>query len=58
MDEFEQLEQTIYREIQQTERAMHDANLREDTDRGMPRIEALHWVLNEILMLKRGDENE
>jgi hypothetical protein len=58
MDEFEQLEQTIYREIQRTDLAMHDANLREDADRGMPRIEALHWVLNEILVLKREDENE
>jgi carboxypeptidase T len=41
---------------QRTEKAMHDMNLREDTDRGMPRIDALNWVLNEILVLKREDE--
>jgi len=28
----------------------------EDTDRAMPRIDALNWVLNEILVLKREDE--
>lgn len=49
MDELEQLEESIFRENQRTEKAMHDANLREDTDRGMPRIDALNWVLNEIL---------
>jgi len=32
---------------------MHDVILREDTDRGMPRIDALNWVSNEILVLKR-----
>jgi hypothetical protein len=39
MDELEQLQETIFREIQRTEKAMHDTNLREDTDKGMPRIE-------------------
>jgi hypothetical protein len=56
MDELGQLEDTIFREIQRTENAMHDMNLREDTDRGMPRIDALNWVLNEILVLKMEDE--
>jgi hypothetical protein len=56
MDELEQLEQTIFDEIKRTEKAMQDTNLREDTDRGMPRIDALNWVLNEILVLKREDE--
>jgi hypothetical protein len=56
MDELEQLEETIFREIQRTEKAMHVTNLREDTDRGMPRIDALSWVLNEILVLKREEE--
>jgi hypothetical protein len=56
MDELEQLEQTIFDEINRTEKAMQDTNLREDTDRGMPRIDALNWVLNEILVLKREDE--
>ncbi|HYA82354.1 MAG TPA: hypothetical protein VEH06_02740 [Candidatus Bathyarchaeia archaeon] len=54
MDELEQLQETIFREIQRTEKAMHDTNLREDTDRG--RIDALNWVLNEILVLKREEE--
>jgi hypothetical protein len=59
MDEFlqlDQLEETIFREIRRTEKAMQDMNLREDTDRGMPRIDALNWVLNEILVLKREDQ--
>jgi hypothetical protein len=56
MYELEQLQKTIFREIQRTEKAMRDMNLREDTDRGMPRIDALNWVLNEILVLKREDE--
>jgi len=56
MDELEQLQETTFREIQRTEKAMHDTNLREDTDRGMPRIDALIWVLNEILVLKREEE--
>ena len=56
MDELEQLEQTIFDEIKRTEKAMQDTNLSEDTDRGMPRIDALNWVLDEILVLKREDE--
>ena len=58
MDELvlEELQETIFREIQRTEKAMHDATLREDTDSGMPRIDALNWVLNEILVLKREEE--
>ena len=56
MDELEQLEQAIFHEIKPTEKAMQDTNLREDTDRAMPRIDALNWVLNEILVLKREEE--
>ena len=56
MDELEQLQETIFREIQRTEKAIHDTNLREDTDRGMPRIDALNWFLNEILVLKSEQE--
>ena len=56
MDELEQLEQTIFHEIKRTEKVMQDTNVREDTDRAMPRIDALNWVLNEILVLKREDE--
>jgi len=58
MDELvlEELQETIFREIRRTEKAMHDTNLREETDRGMPRIDALNWVLNEILVLKREEE--
>jgi hypothetical protein len=37
---------------------MQDTNLREDTDRAMPRIDALNWVLNEILVLKIEDESD
>ena len=56
MDELEQLEQTIFHEIKWTEKAMQDTNLREDTDTAKPRIDALNWVLNEILVFKREDE--
>jgi len=58
MDELvlEELQETIFREIRRTEKAMQDTNLREETDRGMPRIDALNWVLNEILVLKREEE--
>ena len=56
MDELEQLQETIFGEIQRAEKAMRDTYLREDTDRGMPRIDALNWVLNEILVLKREEE--
>jgi hypothetical protein len=55
MDELEQLEEIVF-EIKRTEKAMQDMNIREDTDRAMPRIDALNWVLNEILVLKREDE--
>ena len=44
MDELEQLQETIFREIRRTEKAMQDTNLRKDTDRAMPRIDALNWV--------------
>jgi hypothetical protein len=56
MDELEQLEQTIFHEIKRTEKAMQNTNLREDTDRAMPKIDALNWVLNEILVLRREDD--
>jgi hypothetical protein len=56
MDELEQLEHTIFHEIKRTEKAMQDTNLREDTDRTMPRIETVNWVLNEILVLRSEDE--
>jgi len=56
MDELEQLQEAIFREIQRTQKAMQDMNLREDTDRAMPRIDALNWVLNEILVLKREED--
>jgi hypothetical protein len=56
MDGLEELQEAIFREIQRTEKAMHDRNLREDTDRGMPRIDALNWVLNEISVLKSEEE--
>ena len=56
MNELEHLEQTIFHEIKRTEKSYQDTNLREDTDRAMPRIDTLNWVLNEILVLKRMNE--
>jgi hypothetical protein len=46
MDELEQLEQTIFHEIKRTEKAMQDTNLREYTDKAMPRIDALNRILH------------
>jgi hypothetical protein len=52
MDYIEVLEEMIIREIEQTEKKMHSKDLREDSDRFMPKIDTLNWVLDEILSEK------
>jgi hypothetical protein len=53
MDELDELEERIIREIEQTEKEMRSKDLREESDRFMPRIDTSNWVLNEILRLER-----
>ena len=47
MDELDKLEERIIREIEQTEKQMSSKDLREDSDRFMPKIDMLNWALNE-----------
>ena len=54
MDELSQLENRIKDKIAQTKHKMHNTRERSVTDRLWPEIEALNWVLNEILVLSRG----
>ena len=51
MGYIEVLEEMIIREIEQTEK-MRSKDLREDSDRFMPKTDALNWVLDEILSEK------
>ncbi|MFY9798069.1 MAG: hypothetical protein WB988_18315 [Candidatus Nitrosopolaris sp.] len=53
MDELYESEERIIREIEQTEKEMRSKDLREESDRFMPKIDTLNWVLNEILRLER-----
>ena len=53
MDELDELEERIIREIEQKEKEMRRKDLREESDRFMPKIDTLNWVLNEILRLER-----
>lgn len=48
-----ELNERIIREIEQTEKEMRSKDLREESDRFMPKIDTLNWVLNEILRLER-----
>jgi hypothetical protein len=49
MDELDELEERIIREIEQTEKQMSSKDLLEDSDRFMPKIDMLNWALNEVL---------
>jgi hypothetical protein len=51
MDELAELEQRIKHKIAQTKDKMHKTRERMVTDHLWPEIEALNWVLNEILLL-------
>jgi hypothetical protein len=53
MDSLSEVEERIKHKIEQTEDEMDNTHERENTDRLMPKIEALNWVLNEILILDK-----
>jgi hypothetical protein len=53
MDELSELEQRIKHKIAQTKDKMHNTRERAVTDRLLPEIETLNWVLNEILVVNR-----
>jgi hypothetical protein len=51
MDYLAEVEERIKHKIEQIEEEMDNTHERENTDRLMPKIETLNWVLNEILVL-------
>ena len=55
MDELEELEEMVIRQIEETEEEMRNKDIRQDSDKSMPKIDTLNWVLNEILQLERED---
>jgi hypothetical protein len=53
MDYLSEVEERIKHKIEQIEEEMDNTDKRENTDRLMPKIETLNWVLNEILVLDK-----
>ena len=53
MDELLLLEQRIERKIAEIKEKMNKTHERANTDKLMPKVETLNWVLNEILVLSR-----
>jgi hypothetical protein len=53
MDDLSEMEERIKHKIAQIEDEMHNTHERENTDRLIPKIETLNWVLNERLVLSR-----
>ena len=53
MDYLAEVEERIKHKIEQIEEEMDNTHERENTDRLMPKIETLNWVLNEILVLDK-----
>ena len=51
MDYLAEVEERIKHKIEQIEEEMDNTHHRENTDRLMPKIETLNWVLNEMLVL-------
>jgi hypothetical protein len=51
MDYLAEVEERIKHKIEQIEEEMDSTHERENTDRLMPKIETLSWVLNEMLFL-------
>lgn len=49
MDYLAEVEERIKHKIEQIEEEMENTYERENTDKLMPKIETLNWVLNEIL---------
>ena len=53
MDYLAEVEERIKHKIEQIEEEMDNTHERENTDREMPKIETLNWVLNEIQVLDK-----
>ena len=53
MDYLAEVEERIKHDSVQIEGEMDNTHERENTDRLMPKIETLNWVLNEILVLDK-----
>ena len=53
LDYLAEVEERIKHKTEQLEEEMDNTHERENTDRLMPKIETLNWVLNEILVLER-----
>jgi hypothetical protein len=51
MDYLAEVEERIKHKIEQIEEEMDNTHDRESTDRLLPKIETLNWVLNEMLVL-------
>jgi hypothetical protein len=54
MDYLAEVEERIKHKMEQIEEEMDNIHERENTDRLMPKIEILNWVLNEIQVLDKG----
>ena len=55
MDYLAQVEERIKHKIEQIEEEIDTTDQRQNTDRLIPKIETLNWVLNEILVLEKED---
>jgi hypothetical protein len=53
MDYLAEVEERIKHKIEQIEEEMENTHERENTDRVMPKIVTLNWVLNEIQVLDK-----
>jgi hypothetical protein len=53
MDYLAEVEERIKHKIEQIEEEMDNTRERENTDRLLPKIETLNWVLNEIVVLDK-----
>jgi hypothetical protein len=53
MDYLAEVEERIKHKIEQIEEEINTTDDRENTDRLIPKIETLDWVLNEILVLDK-----
>jgi hypothetical protein len=55
MDYLAEVEERIKHKIEQIEEEIDTSDERQNTDRLVPKIETLNWVLNEILVLDKED---
>lgn len=55
MDYLAEVEKRIKHKIEQIEEEIDVTDERQNTDRLLPKIQTLNWVLNEILVLDKDD---